>query len=236
MSTEYSPLLSLFSAWPNLRRADGRALSVYVPARADGYDARYYDIVFGDLRHRYRERLGDKDLGVMEHELPRLRSHLAELRPARAAALAAFAESSSGLLEVINLPQRAEERLEVGELLLAPALRQLEQFPPSLVAVVDKRHARTFAFVLDELRARGAIRGESALGEAAAQVAREMRSGAYNRLYVAGPPAAKNRFERLIPEKLRKASHDLAGISMDSAHLELDVHRQLTTLHARLTR
>ncbi len=236
MRSDYSPLVSLFSAWPNLRLADGRALSIYLPARAEGYDARYYDIVFGDLRHRYRERLGDKDLGVMERELPRLRSHLAELRPAAAAALAGFAETASGLLEVIKLPRRAEERLEVGELLLAPALRQLEQFPPSFVAVVDKQHARTFAFVLDELRARRTTRGDSALEEAAEDVVREMSSGAYNRLYVAGPPAARTRFERLIPATLRNASLDMAGVSMDSAHLEVDIHRQLSALRARVTR
>ena len=236
MTTEYSPLVSLFSAWPNLRRADGHALSVYLPARAEGYDARYYDIVFGDLRHRYRERLGDHDLGVMERELPRLRTHLAELRPAHATALAGFAETSSALLELIKLPHRAEERLEVGELLLAPALRQLEQFPPSFVAVVEKEHARTFAFVLDELRARRTTRGESTLQQVAEEVTHEMSSGAYGRLYVAGPPATRSRFEKLIPSALRNASLALAGVSMDSAHLELDVHRQLSTLHARVTR
>ena len=236
MRTEYSPLVSLFSTWPNLRRADGRALSLYLPARAEGYDARYYDIVFGDLRHRYRERLGDKDLAVMQRELPRLRSHLAELRPAHAAALAAFAETSTGLLEVIKLPCRAEERLEVGELLLAPALRQLEQFPPSFVAVVDKQHARTFAFVLDELRAHRTVRGDTALEAAAEEVAREMSSGAYSRLYLAGPPAARTRFESLVPATLRNACLDLASVSMDSAHLELDVHRQLSALRAKVTR
>lgn len=236
MRSEYSPLVSLFSAWPDLRRADGRALSIYLPARAEGYDARYYDIVFGDLRHRYRERLGDQDLGVMERELPRLRSHLAALRPAGAAALAGFAETSSELLELIKLPHRAEERLEVGELLLAPALRQLEQFPPSLIVVVDQQHARTFALVLDELRARRAARGDAALEEAAEEVVREMGSGAYSRLYVAGPPAARTRLEGMIPAALRNASLDLPGLSMDSAHLEVDIHRRLGALRAGVSR
>lgn len=234
MTTDHSALRSLFSVWPNLRRADGRALSVYVPARSEGYDARYYDIVFGDLLHRYRERLGDAELDVMKNELPRLRAHLASVRPAGGAALAGFSEASCGLLELLKLPERAEERLEVGELLLAPVLRQLERFPPSLVVVADRRHVMTFALVLDELRRHRSHRSDAALDEAASDVEREMGSGAYARVFVAGPAVARVQLERLLPRALRDVTVELTGVSLDSAHVEADIHRRLTALRMRV--
>lgn len=230
--TDYSPLQALFSIWPNLRRANGNALSVYLPARAEGYDARYYDIVFGDLRHRYRERLGAKELEVMRHELPRLRSHIAELRPAGAAALAGFSETSAGLLELVRLPSRTEERLDVGELLLAPALRQLEQFPPSFVAVVDSRQVLTFASVLDELRPAGAHRGPSALEAAVEEVEQAMSGGTYRRIYLAGPLEARAQLERSLPNAMRKECAHLANVSTGSTHIDADIRRELRLLRA----
>ena len=50
--TNYSPLLALFALAPRLRRASNRAVSIYLPARSEGYDARFYDIEFRDLLHR----------------------------------------------------------------------------------------------------------------------------------------------------------------------------------------
>ncbi len=130
-----NPLVALFAVAPTLRGATNRVLSVYIPARAGGYNPRYYDIVFGDLRHRYRERLGERDLEVLDRELPRIRAQMALARPSGGATFACFAESSTGLLEIIELPALAEERLEVGAPLLAPALRQMEQLPAAVVAV-----------------------------------------------------------------------------------------------------
>ena len=59
--TNYSPLLALFVLAPRLRRASNRALSIYLPARSEGYDARFYDIEFRDLLHRYQHRVTAKD-------------------------------------------------------------------------------------------------------------------------------------------------------------------------------
>ena len=95
----YSPLNALFAVAPGLRRAMDHTLSLYLPARSEGYDDRYYDILFGDLLHRYRERLGRKELEVLDAELPRLRAHTGILRPAGSAALGAFAQSAPDLLE-----------------------------------------------------------------------------------------------------------------------------------------
>src|SRR2546422_3686953 len=149
--TNYSPLLALFVLAPRLRRASNRAVSIYLPARSEGYDARFYDIEFRDLLHRYKDRLSAKDRELMEYELRRLRHHVAVVRPAGCPAFAGFADEPHGVLELIKLHDLVDERLEVGELLLAPMLRQLEHYPPALIAVVDKEHAKTFGAILDEI-------------------------------------------------------------------------------------
>src|SRR5207249_6954060 len=146
-----SPLLALFVLAPRLRRASNRAVSIYLPARSEGYYARFYGIEFRGLLHRYKDRLSGKDRGVMEYELRRLRHHVAVVRPAGCPAFAGFADEPHGVLELIKLRDEIDERLEVGELLLAPLLRQLEHYPPALIAVVDKEHAKTFGAILDEI-------------------------------------------------------------------------------------
>src|SRR6266851_8253230 len=69
MHDDESMLSSLFTFAPNLRRASDKALSVYLPARAEGFDLRHYDIEFGQLRRRYEDRLDKEDRKVMEREL-----------------------------------------------------------------------------------------------------------------------------------------------------------------------
>src|SRR5260370_7367271 len=81
MHDDESLLSSLFNFAPNLRRASDKALSVYLPARAEGFDMRHYDIEFGQLRRRYEDRLDKEDRKVMEHELARLREHLKVVKP-----------------------------------------------------------------------------------------------------------------------------------------------------------
>src|SRR5712664_1439409 len=113
LMTSYSPVLAIFALAPRLRRASSRALSVYLPVRPGGYDARFYDIEFGDLLHRYRGRLNAKDHELMEYELRRLRNHVAVVRPAGCPAFAGFADEPNGVLELVKLRDENEERLEV---------------------------------------------------------------------------------------------------------------------------
>lgn len=249
--TAYSPLLSLFAVAPRLRLASGRALSVYLPVRAEGYDARFYDIEFGDLMHRYRDRIDDKDRALMEHELPRLRSHLAVVRPAACPAIACFADEPARVLELIRLRAPTDERLEVGDLLIAPILRQLEQFPPALIAVVDKEEAKVFGAILEEMIAREDVTGAevrhmrsggtSATGnqrkaenraranleQAVKIVEREMASGAFQQLYLAGPEVARSEFERLLPVALKRRVAGHLTVMMDSPTLKHDLRERL---------
>lgn len=254
--TAYSPLLALFALAPRLRFATNRALSVYLPARAEGYDARFYDIEFGDLIHRYRGRLTEKDQALMDYELRRLRARLAVVRPAGCAAIAGFADEAGGIVEVLRLPHPTDERLEVGEVLIAPILRQLEQTPPALIAVVDKEHARTFGAILDhifqlddvdgvpvkKIKAGGTSapsnqrkadnRARSNLEAAAKTVERELAGGAYQQLYVAGPEEARGMFERLLPEPVRKRIAGRIGVLMDSPTLKHDLRERLAAAMA----
>jgi hypothetical protein len=255
--SNYSPLLALFVLAPRLRRASNRAVSIYLPARPEGYDARFYDIEFRDLMHRYIDRLNAKDRELMEYELRRLRHYVAVVRPAGCPAFAAFADEPHGVLELVKLRDENEERLEVGELLLAPILRQLEHYPPALIAVVDKEHAKTFGAILDEIvplqevngaevrhsRAGGTSassnqrkaenRAKANLESAVKTVERELATGAYVHLYVAGPDEARATFERMLPERIKKMVAGHLSASLDSSELKHELREKVAAATAK---
>jgi hypothetical protein len=247
----YSPLQALFVLAPRLRRASSRAVSVYLPARSEGYDPRFYDIEFRDLLHRFRDRLVEKDRELMEYEMRRIRNHVAVVRPAGAPAFAGFGDEPNGVLELVKLRAETEERLEVGQLLVAPILRQLEHFPPALIAVVDKEHAKTFGSILDDIIALEQVTGvevrhsraggtsapsnqrkadnkaRSNLETAVKTVEREMSSGAYMHLYIAGPDEARATFERMLPERLKKQVAGHLSASLESTELKRELRERM---------
>lgn len=249
--TTYSPLQAIFVVAPRLRRASNRAVSIFLPARSEGYDARFYDIEFRDLLHRYSTRLAPKNRELMEYEMRRLRHHVAAVRPAGCPAFAGFADEPNGVLELIRLRDETDERLEVGELLLAPVMRQLEHYPPALIAVVDKEHARTFGSILEEIipleQVNGAeVRHSRAGGTSASSnqrkaentarqnletavktVDREMSSGVYKHLFVAGPEEARATFERMLPERLKKALAGHLSASLESSELKRELREKI---------
>jgi len=255
--TNYSPLQALFVLAPRLRRASSRAVSIYLPARAEGYDARFYDIEFRDLLHRYQHRLTAKDGELMEYEMRRLRHHVAVVRPAGCPAFAGFADEPHGVLELIKLREETDERLEVGQLLVAPIVRQLEHHPPSLVAVVDKEHAKTFGAILDDIiplrevngtevrhtRAGGTSapsnqrkadnRAKANLEAAVKTVEREMASGAYMQIYLAGPAEARSTFEKMLPERLKKMVAGHLSASLDSSLLKHELREKVAAAAKR---
>jgi hypothetical protein len=247
------PLLkALYRFVPNLRRASDRALSVYMPARAEGFDLRHYDIEIGQLRRRYMERLDDEEREIMERELMRLRQHLVIVKPAGSPSIAGFADEQAGLLELVKLPLETEARLEVGPLLLAPIERQLEKFPPALVVVVDKEEGRLFAAVLDEVypiaHAKGVEVKHSKAGGTSAPsnqrkadnrtkanmelvlqaVEREVKTGEYGRLFVGGTEEARAELERLMQPAVKKLMAGHVSASLESTHLQHDLRKQLT--------
>ena len=249
--TNYSPLLAIFVLAPRLRRASSRAVSIYLPARSEGYDARFYDIEFRDLLHRYRDRLSPKDHELMEYEMRRLRHFVAVVRPSGCPAFAGFADEPNGVLELVKLRGETDERMEVGELLLAPILRQLEHYPPSLIAVVDKEHAKTFGAILEDIiplreldglevrhtRAGGTSapsnqrkadnRAKANLETAIKTVEREMATGAYMQLYIAGPEEARATFEKMLPERLKKTVAGHLSASLESSELKRELRERM---------
>lgn len=247
-----SPILrSLFAFVPSLRKASNRALSVYLLARAEGFDLRHYDIEIGQLKRRYKDRLDDDDQKVMERELGRLREHLELVKPAGCPALAGFGDEPAGLLELIKLPFETESRLEVGPLLLAPIEREMERFPPALIAVVDKEHARLFAAVLDDVypleqlhgvevrrnRAGGTSapsnqrkadnRTKANLEKVIDVIGHEVQSGGYYRIFIAGPPEARAELERLLPPPLKRLQAGHLSADIDSRRLQHDLRHEL---------
>ena len=250
MST-HSMMPALMAFAPSLDKRYSHALSVYLPVRAEGFDARHFDLVIGHVLSRYRERFSDKEREVMEREIPRVRARIEVVRPAGSPALAAFADEEAGLLELIRLPAETETRLEVGPLLLTPIERQLERFPPALIAVVDKEEARVFGAVLGEVfplehlvgkdvkrhKAGGSSalsnqrkadnRAKANLTQFVSTIEREMRAGSYHGIYVAGPPAARAEFERLLPPELKRAIAGRLSASLDSAHLQHQLRDQI---------
>src|SRR5260370_20623648 len=104
MKDDEGLLRSVYAFDANLRRACGRALSVYLPARAEGFDLRHYDIEVGQLRRRYTEQLDKDDREIMEGELARLRQPLEVVKPAGCPALAGFGDEPAALLELVKLP------------------------------------------------------------------------------------------------------------------------------------
>jgi len=248
---EYSPLLSLFALAPNLRRATDETLSLFILARAEGYDSRHYDIEFRDLVKRYRDRLSEKERKVLDRELPRLRARLEDMRPAACPALAGYADEAAGILDIIPLRAVTEARLEVGEPLLAPILRQLEEFPPALVAVVDKEQGRMFAAILGDVwplehlvgegvnhsrsggtsaasnQRRADNRARANLEHVVTTVEHEMGTGAYSGLYVAGTTEARAWFEKLLPAALKSKIAGRLPALLDSPTLQHELRHKL---------
>jgi len=247
----YSPLLSLFALAPNLRRATDETLSLFILARSEGYDSHHYDIELRQLVKRYQGRLSEKERKVMDRELPRLRARLEVMRPAACPALAGFADEAAGILDLIPLRAVTEARLEVGEPLLAPILRQLEEFPPALVAVVDKEQGRIFAAILGDVwplehlvgdevnhsRSGGTSaasnqrkadnRTRANLEHVVTTVEHEMATGAYSGLYVAGTTEARAWFEKLLPATLKSKIVGRLPALLDSPTLQHELRHKL---------
>lgn len=73
-------------------------------------------------------------------------------------------------------------------------------------------------------------RARANLEAAAGEASQEMASGAYSRMYTAGPQEARGEFDRLIPKRLRASVAGHLSASLDSPSLEHDLRRELARL------
>jgi hypothetical protein len=253
--TEIPYLLAFF---PSLRAASDRTLSVYFPIRADSYNGRFYDLEFRRLTEKHRHKFSDKDMEVVERELPRIKAQLAVLRPSGCPFMAAFADEPKSLLRLIRLPEEAEERFEVDPPLLAPLELMLRKHPPSLIVIVHKEEAQTFASILDEvipqhhfdgtpvkhirsggnknpnLQHKEENRVKANMAAVVRIIDREVSAVSYKRLYLAGPDEAVAELEKLLPPSLKKIIAERLSASLDRSvgELEVDLRKQLSATRA----
>jgi release factor family 10 len=253
--TEIPYLLAFF---PSLRAASDRTLSVYFPIRADSYNGRFYDLEFRRLTEKHRHKFSDKDMEVVERELPRIKAQLAVLRPTGCPFMAAFADEPKGLLRLIRLPEESEDRFEVDPPLLAPLELMLRKHPPSLIVIVHKEQAQTFATILDEVIPQHHFEGTSVkhirsggnknpnlqhkeenrvkanMAAVVRIIDREVSAVSYKRLYLAGPDEAVAELEKLLPPSLKKIIAGRLSASLDRSvgELEVDLRKQLSATRA----
>ncbi len=253
--TEIPYLMAFF---PSLRAASDRTLSVYFGIRADAYDARFYEGELKRIVEKHWHKLSDEDREVVDRELPRIKAQLSVLRPLECPFMAAFADEPKGVLRLIRLPEETEDRLEVDPPLLAPLELLLRKHPPSLVVIVQKEQAQTFASILDEvipqhhfvgaqvkhirsggnknpsLQRQEENRVKANMAAVVRIIDREVSAVSYKRLYVAGPDEAVAELEKLLPPSLKKIIAGRLSASLDRSvgELEVDIRKQLGATRA----
>jgi hypothetical protein len=254
--TEIPYLLAFF---PSLRAASDRTLSVYFQIRPGTYDGKFYDMELKRLVQKHKHKLSDNDLEVVEREIPRIKAQLEIVRPVACPFMAAFADEPKGLLRLIRLPEASEERLEVDPPLLAPLELLLRKDPPSLIVVVDKEKAQTFAGILDEvipqhhfegtqvkhirsggnknpnLQHKEENRVKANMSAVVRIIDREVSAVSYKRLYLAGPDEAVAELEKLLPPSLKKiiAGRLSASLEKSVGELENELRKQLRAIPAK---
>lgn len=245
----------LLAFFPSLRAASDETLSVYFEVRSERYDPRFYEGELKRLAEKHMHKLSDKERAVVDLELPRIKAELAVLRPAGCPFMAAFSDSTKGLLRLIRLPDVIEDRLEVGPPLLAPLDLVLREHPPSLIVLANKDRAQTFASILDEIVPQHSVQGtvtkhiksggnrnpnlqrkeenrvKSTMASVVRLIDREVSAVSYKRLYLGGPEEAVAVLEKQLPPSLRKivAGKVSASLDMGTGELEAHLRKQLVT-------
>ena len=252
----FSTLLKLE---PQLQTTDERTLSLYLPVRAEGFDAAHYDLMLNHLAAAHKTKLDEKQRKTMQAELTRLRTHLHLVRPAGCPAIAAFSNESLSLLSLIRLPETVDPRIEVGRPLLEPIELMLRKYPPALVVVVDKREGRMFATVLGEViplqqvtgqavrhsRAGGTSapsnqrkaenRAKANLKRVVEMMEKEVRSAELDRIFVSGPEEARAELSHELPKPLERmiAGHLSASLDSPPGRLLIEIRDQVSRFQRR---
>ena len=200
------------------------ALSIYLPTD-QGAGRNYYRALLDDLARSDLHKLMEKERTALRRELPVVLAAL-EKRRFGCPALAVFSCRPRQFIRTWRMAEPVSGRLAVADQLdLAPIRLQLFEHPPALAAIIDKRRARLYSLVLDELTEvdhlegipihRHKQGGWSAtalqrredehtrwnLREVAAAIAGQLEPGGYGRLILAGPQEARTELKELLPER-----------------------------------
>jgi hypothetical protein len=247
---------TLLKLEPRLERAGANTLTLYLPVRAEGFDASHYDLVLNHVARDYRRDLDEDQRPHLDAEMQRVRTHLNVVRPAGCPALAAFSSSALDLLMLMRLPESTEARVEIGPPLLAPLELMLSHHPPALVAVLDKKEARIFGSVLGEvvqldhfegqdvkhIRAGGSSapgnqrkadnRAKANLKHVVDALEREVSRGAFARIFVAGPEEARSQFMHELPKSLAGRVAGTLKVTLDNTpgRLAAEIREQMVRL------
>ena len=209
-----------------LATSDARTLSIYLPIRAEGFEASYYDIQMKHMANEYRHKLEKDAAELLDAELGRFKTHLNLVRPAGCPAIAGFSNEAIALLAIVRLPESIEGRIELGPPLLEPLELMLKHHPPTLVAVVDKEQGRTFASILGEVIPLNEFNGQEVrhskaggtsapsnqrkadnraranLKQVATGIQAAVRRDGFTRIYIGGPDEARAALIRELPKQV----------------------------------
>ncbi len=246
-------LTTLLKLEPQLNTEDERTLSLYLPVRAEGFDASHYELLIKHTVAEYRHKLEEKQQRILDTEVERVRTHLNLVRPAGCPGLAIFSNEEIGMQSLIRLPESVAARIELGRPVLETLELMLRRFPPALVAVVDKRDARLFASILGEVITMGSVTGQEVRhirsgGTSAASNQRKAENRAranlksvvesieriaqadgFDRIFVSGPEEARAELLRDLPKRLERlvAGHLSASLDTPPGKLAVDIGAQV---------
>lgn len=198
------------------------ALSAYFPTDP-GAGHSYYRALLDDLVRADVHKLSRVERTALQREVPEVVATF-EKRRFDCPAVAVFSCRPHKFTSIWRLADPVPGRIAVADLLdLAPIRLQLFHHPPALAAVVDKRQARLYALILDELTELSRLEGlpirrhkqggwsattlqrrqdEHArwnLGDVAEAVAELLGRSVCERLILAGPLEARAALKALLP-------------------------------------
>jgi hypothetical protein len=98
------------------------------------------------------------------------------------------------------------------------------------VSGAEVRHSRAGGTSAQSNQRKAENKAKANLETAVKTVEREMASGAYAQLYVAGPEEARTTFERMLPERLKKVVAGHLTASLDSSELKRELREKLAAV------
>jgi len=101
------------------------------------------------------------------------------------------------------------------------------------LSCAEVRHNRAGGTSAPSNQRKADNKAKANLETAVKTVEREMASGAYMHIYIAGPDEARSTFERMLPERLKKVVVGHLSASLDSSELKRELREKLAAAVAK---